>query len=109
MKVLADLCVVPIGVGVNLAPYVAACQEVLEAAGLKIQLHANGTAIEGEWAEVCTAIEACHLRLHGMDCPRIHTSLKLNTRTDRDQSLEDKLASVSEFRRGEAETSNSRD
>ena len=29
-----DLCVVPIGVGVHLSPYVAACQRVIEAAGL---------------------------------------------------------------------------
>ncbi|MCT0249112.1 thiamine-binding protein [Synechococcus sp. CS-205] len=29
-----------------------------------------------------------------MGCPRIYTSVKINTRTDRDQSLEDKVASV---------------
>jgi uncharacterized protein YqgV (UPF0045/DUF77 family) len=33
---------------------------VLLDAGLKIQLHPNGTAIEGEWAPVFQAIEACH-------------------------------------------------
>jgi uncharacterized protein (TIGR00106 family) len=36
MKVIVDLCVVPIGVGVNLAPYTAACERVLLDAGLKI-------------------------------------------------------------------------
>jgi len=53
MKVIVDLCVVPIGVGVHLAPYIAACEKVLTEAGLKIQLHPNGTAIEGErgWLE----------------------------------------------------------
>ena len=44
MKVIVDLCVVPIGVGVHLAPYIAACEKVLTEAGLKIQLHPNGTA-----------------------------------------------------------------
>jgi hypothetical protein len=48
MKVIVDLCVVPIGVGVHLAPYIAACEKVLTEAGLKVQLHPNGTAIEGE-------------------------------------------------------------
>ena len=43
MKVIVDLCVVPIGVGVHLAPYIAACEKVLTEAGLKIQLHPNGT------------------------------------------------------------------
>jgi hypothetical protein len=44
MKVIVDLCVVPIGVGVHLAPFIAACEKVLTEAGLKIQLHPNGTA-----------------------------------------------------------------
>ena len=94
MKVIVDLCVVPIGVGVNLAPYIAACERVLLDAGLKIQLHPNGTAIEGEWAPVFKAIEGCHTAVHAMDCPRIYTSVKVNTRIDRDQTLEDKVASV---------------
>jgi uncharacterized protein YqgV (UPF0045/DUF77 family) len=44
MKVIVDLCVVPIGVGVHLAPTIAACERVLTEAGLKVQLHPNGTA-----------------------------------------------------------------
>jgi uncharacterized protein (TIGR00106 family) len=94
MKVIVDLCVVPIGVGVNLAPYIAACERLLLDAGLKIQLHPNGTAIEGEWEPVFQAIEACHLAVHAMGCPRIYTTVKVNTRTDRDQTLEEKVASV---------------
>ncbi|MCP9826302.1 MTH1187 family thiamine-binding protein [Synechococcus sp. EJ6-Ellesmere] len=94
MKVIVDLSVVPIGVGVNLAPYIAACERVLLDAGLKIQLHPNGTAIEGEWAPVFKAIEACHLAVHAMGSPRIYTTVKINTRTDRDQTLEEKVASV---------------
>ena len=61
---------------------------VLLDAGLKIQLHPNGTAIEGEWAPVFKAIEACHQAVHAMGCPRIYTTVKVNTRTDRDQTLE---------------------
>jgi uncharacterized protein (TIGR00106 family) len=94
VKVIVELCVVPIGVGVHLAPYVAVCQKVLSEAGLTIRLHPNGTAIEGEWGAVFSAIEACHQALHAMDCPRIFTTVSINTRIDRDQNLEDKLASV---------------
>ena len=94
VKVIVDLCVVPIGVGVHLAPYVAACQKVLSEAGLTFRLHPNGTAIEGEWAPVFAAIEACHGALHAMGCPRIFTTVTINTRTDRQQSLDDKLDSV---------------
>jgi uncharacterized protein (TIGR00106 family) len=94
VKVIVDLCVVPIGVGVHLAPYIAACETVLSEADLKIQLHPNGTAIEGEWEPVFAAIEACHQAVHAMGCPRVYTTVKINTRTDKDQSLEDKVASV---------------
>ena len=94
MKVIVDLCVVPIGVGVHLAPYIATCEKVLTEAGLKIQLHPNGTAIEGEWQPVFQAIEACHQAVHAMGCPRLYTTVKINTRTDKDQTLEDKVASV---------------
>jgi len=87
MKVIVDLCVVPIGVGVHLAPYIAACEKVLTEAGLKIQLHPNGTAIEGEWEPVFAAIEACHQAVHAMGCPRIYTTVKINTPpTDKEQT-----------------------
>ena len=33
MKVIADLCVVPIGVGVSVSRYIAACQRILSEAG----------------------------------------------------------------------------
>ena len=52
MKVIADLCVVPVGVGVSVSAHVAACQRVLKEAGLTVQLHAYGTNIEGEWDSV---------------------------------------------------------
>jgi uncharacterized protein (TIGR00106 family) len=67
---------------------------VLTGAGLKIQLHPNGTAIEGEWKPLFAAIEACHQAVHAMGCPRVCTNMKLSTRTDKDQTLEVKVARV---------------
>jgi uncharacterized protein (TIGR00106 family) len=94
MKVIADLCVVPLGVGVSVSRYVAACERVLRDAGLKIQLHAYGTNLEGEWDEVFAAIRRCHEVIHEMGAPRISTTIKVGTRTDRDQTMEDKIHSV---------------
>ncbi len=96
MKVIVDLCVVPMGVGVSVSTYVAACERVLTEAGLEIQLHANGTNIEGEWDEVFAAIKRCHEAVHEMGAPRITTTIKLGTRTDRGQSMDDKVRSVEE-------------
>ncbi len=96
MKVLIDLCIVPIGVGVSLSTYIAACEKVLTEAGLKTSLHSYGTNIEGGWDDVFAAVKRCHEVVHEMGAPRITTTIKLGTRTDRDQSMEDKLRSVRE-------------
>lgn len=94
MKVIVDLTVVPIGVGVSLSKYVAACEDILNQPGLKTSLHPNGTGIEGEWEPVMAAIKACHEKVHAMGAPRVYTTMKIGTRTDREQSLEDKVNSV---------------
>jgi len=96
MRVIADLCLVPLGVGVSLSPYVAACERVLKEAGLDIRLHAYGTNIEGEWEAVLAAIRRCHEVVHEMGAPRISTTLKIGTRTDRVQSMDAKVRSVEE-------------
>ena len=94
MNVIADLCIVPMGVGVSVSAYVAACQRILTKAGLDIQLHAYGTNIEGEWDTVFSAIRRCHETIHRMGAPRITTTLKFGTRTDKDQHMADKVESV---------------
>jgi uncharacterized protein (TIGR00106 family) len=96
MKVLVDLCIVPLGVGVSLSSYIAACEKVLTDAGLKTALHSYGTNIEGEWDEVFAAVKRCHEVVHEMGAPRITTTIKLGTRTDRQQTMEDKVRSVRE-------------
>jgi uncharacterized protein (TIGR00106 family) len=94
MKVIIDLCLVPIGAGISLSPYIAACEKVLMAAGLKISLHSYGTDIEGEWDEVFAAVKRCHEVVHGMGAPRITTTIKVGTRTDRSETMEGKIKSV---------------
>jgi uncharacterized protein (TIGR00106 family) len=96
MHVIVDLCVVPLGVGVSVSKYVAACQRVIHDAGLSAQLHAYGTNIEGEWDAVFAAVKRCHEVVHAMGAPRITTTIKLGTRTDRPQTMADKIRSVQE-------------
>jgi uncharacterized protein (TIGR00106 family) len=69
-------------------------ERVLGRSGLHHEMHANGTDLEGEWDAVMAAIRACHEAVHAMGAPRIHTSINLGTRSDRDQRMADKLASV---------------
>jgi uncharacterized protein (TIGR00106 family) len=96
MKVIVDLCIVPIGVGVSLSAYVAACEKLLAQSTLVYSLHANGTNIEGDWDAVFAVIKQCHEVVHQMGAPRIFTTLKVGTRTDKAQHMGDKIRSVQE-------------
>lgn len=94
MHVLIDISLVPLGVGLSLSRYVAACERVFTEAGLTTRLHAYGTNVEGEWDEVFAAVKRCHEVLHEMGAPRVSAVIKAGTRTDKAQSLDDKVLSV---------------
>ena len=96
MKLIADIAIIPLGVGLSLSPYVAACEKVFADAGLEPRLHPNGTNVEGDWDVVMAALKRCHETLHEMGAPRVSANLRLGTRTDRPQSMNDKLRSVRE-------------
>lgn len=96
MKVIADLCVVPIGIGTSVSKEIAICERILKQAGLNIRLHAYGTNIEGDWDAVFAAVKKCHEVLHEAGVPRISTNMRFGTRTDRNQRMEDKVKSVEE-------------
>ena len=63
-------------------------------------MHAYGTNIAGEWNEVMAAIKRCHEVVHEMGAPRISTTIKLGTRTDREQTMGEKVRSVEEKLQG---------
>ncbi len=96
MNVIADVCIIPLGVGVSVSKEIAVCERIFAEAGLKTHLHAYGTNVEGEWDEVFAAVKRCHETLHAQGVPRISTSMKFGTRTDRAQSMGDKIRSVEE-------------
>jgi uncharacterized protein (TIGR00106 family) len=94
MKVIADVSIVPIGVGVSLSRYVAACERVFKEAELDTHLHAYGTNVQGEWDTVFDAFKRCHEVVHKMGAPRVSTVIKVGTRIDRDQTMNEKVGSV---------------
>ncbi len=94
MWVSIDLCIVPIGVGVSLTPYIKSCISVIKEYKLEYEIGPNGTAIEGEWDQVFKCIKNCHEVLHQKGAPRIYTTLKVNTRTDKKQFFKEKVKSV---------------
>jgi len=94
MKVLIDICVIPMGTGISVSEYIAECQKVFKESGLTHTMHAFGTNVEGEWDEVFAAVKKCHERVHKLGAPRISTTIRIGTRIDHSQTLEDKIKSV---------------
>ena len=94
MKAIVDIAIIPIGVGLSLSAYIAECERIFLSAGLKTRLHPNGTDIEGDWDLVMEALKQCHERLHAMGAPRVATNIRIGTRIDREQKMEDKMQAV---------------
>ncbi|WP_321473670.1 MTH1187 family thiamine-binding protein [uncultured Paludibaculum sp.] len=94
MHTIADICVIPLGVGTSVSREVTVCERILRESGLKTMLHAYGTNVEGEWDDVMAAIKRCHEALHAMGVPRISTNIRIGTRTDKAQTMQDKVERV---------------
>ncbi|MEM7181938.1 MAG: MTH1187 family thiamine-binding protein [Spirochaetota bacterium] len=96
MKVVMDVCVVPMGVGVSVSKYIVECQKIFAAHQIEHKLHSYGTNISGDYDLLMQAVKECHEKIHSMGAPRINTTIKLGSRIDRKQSMQDKIDSVTE-------------
>lgn len=94
MSVLLEFSMSPFDKGESLGEYVARSLDIVDKSGLPYRLTPMGTVIEGEWDEVMAAVKRCHEVVHAMGAPRITTSIRLGTRTDREQTMQDKIDSV---------------
>jgi uncharacterized protein (TIGR00106 family) len=57
-------------------------------------MHAMGTSLEGSTADILALVGELHAVPFEMGIPRVYSILKLDERRDREQTLEDKVASV---------------
>lgn len=95
MKVVADLCIVPMGVGPSVSSYVRENKAIIDASDLDAEMHANGTNIEGELSDICRLIELCEQKLSELGVQRVFFTMAFSARRDKEQSMADKLAAVS--------------
>lgn len=95
MKVSADLCIVPMGVGPSVSPYVREIKAIIESSGLDATMHPNGTNIDAELSDICALVERCEARLAELGVQRTFMTLIFSTRRDKVQTMADKLAAVS--------------
>ncbi len=92
MRALAEIQVTPIGTGVSVRKQVMRAHELIKSSGLKVELHAFGTNVEGELQQILDTVRKVHEVLHAEGTTRLSTSLKIGTRTDKEDSLQAKVA-----------------
>ena len=91
MHAIAEVQIIPIGVGVSVRKEVMRAHELLEGSGLNITLHANGSNMEGELEDVLAAIRNTVETLHAEGVVRLSSHIKIGTRTDKVPSMKGKL------------------
>ena len=87
MKATAELQVIPIGSGVSVRKEITRVTELLRGYNFIIETHASGTNIEGELAEILSAVEKIHYTLHHEGSLRLVSYLKVETRIDKTPTL----------------------
>ncbi len=92
----ADLTIIGLGRSdPSASRYIAAVQRKLgEQDRVKHRMHAMGTSLEGETADILALVGELHAVPFELGLPRVYTVLKLDERRDRPQTLDDKVASV---------------
>ena len=92
----ADLTVIALGrPDASASAYVAAIQRRLaEQDRVGYRMHAMGTSLEGSTADILALVAELHAVPFEQGVPRVYTVLKLDERRDREQTLDDKVASV---------------
>jgi uncharacterized protein (TIGR00106 family) len=92
----ADVTVIGLGSSdPSASRYIAAIQRRLAAQDrVRYVLHAMGTSLEGDTADILGLVGELHAVPFELGLPRVYTVLKLDERRDKPQTLEDKVASV---------------
>ncbi|KAF7618783.1 hypothetical protein AFLA_000431 [Aspergillus flavus NRRL3357] len=91
----ADFCLIPIGTSSpSVSAQIADVQRLIEKSGLKYVMHSAGTTLEGPWDKVHQVIGQAHTVLHQQGIVRIQTDVRVGSRTDKEQSFEDKVNKV---------------
>ena len=99
MKVIADICVVPLTGRTSVREEVKVAHQILVDTGLPTQLHAYGTNIEGDYDVIFAALKQIHQELHAAGVVRISTNIRLGSRVDKEQGIADKIAALREEER----------
>jgi uncharacterized protein (TIGR00106 family) len=95
------LTITPIGTATpSISRYVAGVETILRQSGLKNQLTAMGTIIEGDLDEILKVVRRMHEHPFTQGAVRVSTFVKIDDRRDKEHTIEGKMRSVEEKLRG---------
>jgi len=92
---LVELSIIPLGGNSHLSSEIAKALDLIDSSGLRYQLTASATLIEGEWDEVMPVIRRCHERLRESSSHLI-INIKIEDDAGESNKLRRNVASVEE-------------
>ena len=91
---IAEISVIPIGEGIDLAGYVARIVKIIDESGLDYKLNAMGTVVEGDSDRIFDLITKCHNKMLET-AQRVYTTVKIDERKDKNiKMIEHKVQAV---------------
>jgi uncharacterized protein (TIGR00106 family) len=92
---IAEVSIVPLGTAMtSVSDFVAGAVSILKDSGLKFELTAMGTIIEGDLVKVMETIQIMHESPFGKGVQRVYTVIKIDDRRDKQTGMGYKVHSV---------------
>lgn len=91
---VAEISVVPLGVGASVSSYVVRAVEIVKASGLTYELSSMGTNVEGEVAAILDLAGKVHAACFDQGAVRVLTTVKIDDRRDKKLSIDGKKSAV---------------
>ncbi len=94
---VVEISIVPLGTGsTSLSPYVAECEKELRESseGLKYELTAMGTIIEGDLDQILKLVRRLHEVPFNSGAKRVSTTIKIDDRRDKKGTIDQKVKAV---------------
>lgn len=92
---LAELSIIPVGIGESLSSAVAKAVEVIHSSHLAYRINPMGTVIEGEWDEIMELVKRCHKAVRE-NVPRVIINMTIDDRDVSGPRLDKKIQSIEE-------------
>jgi uncharacterized protein (TIGR00106 family) len=90
---LAEVSIIPIGIGSSIGDKLAEVLKIIDASGLPYKVNPMGTVIEGEWDEIMKLIKKCHEALMKTG-ERTLTTVTIDDRKGKPNRIEKKVKSI---------------